>query len=196
MTLSTITLNAIDYVSNASVAEADAYLAIDPVRGGPWALLSVDEKGAFLVSGTRRLNPLSWEGTKTNGEGTQVDAFPRTGVTYDDGTEVSTTEVPVEVENATILTAGSTAIDPTVSGAGTSGSNNKKLKAGSAEIEYFRAEKGKPLQDEMAWDLIKQFMDIGLSANTGMYAPGTSDECGVSSFDNDQMGFDLNGGFS
>jgi hypothetical protein len=195
MTLTTITIGAADYVSNSSVAEADNFLAVDPVRATAWAALDVDGKGAKLVAATRRLNPLLWMGEKTNGEGTQPDAWPRTNVTYLDGTAVSTTEVPIEVDQATMLLAGSIAINATVSQTATSGSNTKRLKAGSAEVEYFKATSGKALQDETAWALVKQFMGRVTSNSVGATAPGSS---GVetSSFLDDQQGFGLTKGFS
>jgi hypothetical protein len=195
MTLTTITIGAVDYVSNASVAEADDFLAVDPVRATAWTALDADGKGAKLVAATRRLNPLNWDGTKTNGEGTQPDAWPRTGVTYLDGTVVSTSEVPIEVGQATMLLAGTIAIDATAAQTATSGSNKKRLKAGSAEIEYFKPTSGKALQDETAWALVKQFMGRVTSSSVGASAPGsgTAEE---SSFLEDQQGYGLNKGFS
>jgi len=195
MTLSTITIAAVNYVSNASMVEANEFLAVDPVRAATWATLTDDEKGAKLVAATRRLNPLNWMGTKTNGEGTQPDAWPRTGVTYEDGTTVSTTEVPIEVGQATMFLAGSIAINATTAQTATGGSNKKRLKAGSAEIEYFAPVKGKALQDETAWGLVQQFMDRVTSASVGAYAPG-SGTAGESSFLEDQQGYGLNKGFS
>jgi len=158
MTLSTITISGNGYVSCASVAEADIYLAVDPVRAATWTVLSTDEKGGFLVAATRKLNALTWAGAKTGGAA-QVDAWPRTGVTYSAGTAVSTSEVPQEVEDATCLLAGSIAITPASSDAGTSGSNTKKLKAGSAEIEFYTTVDGVVMQDETAYKLVIQFLE-------------------------------------
>lgn len=189
MTISTITINTIDYIAYASVAEADAYLAVDPVRMATWAALSANDKGVNLVSGTRRLDFLEWMGTKTGGDGQEND-WPRTGLTYEEsGNPVSTTEVPKEVENATILLAGSIAITASVSQSESSGSNTKRVKAGSAEVEFFRLQAGKPLQDESAFDLVQQWTEgAGVSAATGPLASGVD---GESSFcDPDQFGLD------
>lgn len=193
MSLSTITISAIDYVSYASVAEADAYLAVDPIRGVAWSALTADQKGLYLVSATRRLDLLNWAGQKTGSYSTQVNAWPRTNVQYADGSSVSTTEVPQEVEDATILLAGSILLDSTAAAAGTSGSNVKRQKAGSVEIERFRPTTGKALQDETAYALIAQFFTGGVSSTVGAFASGSDQS---SSFSDDQMELGFNEGLS
>lgn len=178
MTITTITISAVDYTAYASVAEADPYLAVDPVRAVTWAALSADQKGGFLVAATRRLDLLDWEGEKTGGAA-QENKWPRTGLTYPDGTAVSTTEVPKEVENAAILLAGSIAITASKADAGTSGSNTKRVKAGSAEVEFFRSTlPGTALQDETAFKLIGPFLGGALTALFG----GATGTDGSSSF--------------
>lgn len=177
MSITTITISGTDYASYASVAEADAYLAVDPVRSVTWAALSADAKGSKLVAATRRLDLLIWQGERAGGDGIQAEQWPRTGVSYPDGTATSTTEVPQEVEDACILLAGSIAIKASVSGAGTSGSNVKRTKAGSAEVEFFRRNEGKPLQDETAFALVKSFTEAASSSTAlGPLASGTDGE--------------------
>lgn len=186
MSITIITINAVNYTSYASVAEADDRLAVDPIRGTAWAALSPDQKGANLVAATFRLDLLRWKGEKTGGEGTQENAWPRTGVTYKDGTPVSTTEVPIEVENATILLAGSIALDASVSGSGTSGSNIQRVRAGSASVTFFRPTiPGGVIQDETVLDLIRCFLEGGISAAVGALASGTDAE---SSFCDENFG--------
>lgn len=177
MTITVLTIGSDAYTSYASEAEADIYLAADPVRKAAWeALAAGDPREILLVAGTRRLDFLSWKGEKTGGAA-QVNAWPRTGVQYPDGTAVSTSEVPQEIEDATILLAGTINITPTVSQAGSSGSNRKRLKAGPAEIEFFRPTAGKPLQDESAFDLINIFLEAETtSASLGPLATGTDGE--------------------
>lgn len=178
--IQTITIGSVNYTANASVAMADEYLAVDPVRGARWATKSTDQKGGLLVAATRRLNLFSYKGEKTGGSA-QVDAWPRTGVTYPDGTPVPDTEIPLDVVNATILLAGTMAISAAAANAGGSGSNKKKVKAGSAEVEYFRPTTGVPLADETAWAmLLYWFADQTSSTNAGGAAFGTdqrSDFC-------------------
>lgn len=195
MSITTITIGGEDYTAYASVAEADAYLAVDPVRATTWTAKTIDEKGGLLVAATRRLDPLPWGGEKAGGA-TQENAFPRDGLTYADGTDATDTDVPYEVEVATILLAGTIAITPASSGVGSSGNNKKRLKAGSAEVEYFVPTAGKPLQDETAYAWIKQFLTgsgSSTTASTGAKAYGT---CDTSTFDKDQLGYGLNRGYS
>ncbi len=183
MTITTITINTVGYTSYASVAEADAYLAVDPVRKATWEALSTDDKGLNLIAATRRLDLLSWQGEKTGGA-VQENKWPRIGVSYPDGTAVSTSEVPQEVENATALLAGSIAITAKLADAGTSGSNTKRVKAGSAEVEFFRQQEGKPLQDETAFALILIFLEAASTSDAlGPLATGTDGESSFEDID-------------
>jgi hypothetical protein len=189
VTISTITIGGVDYTAYASVAEADPYLAVDPVRATAWAALTTDQKGANLVAATRRLDLLAWEGEKAGGA-SQAEAFPRTGLTYADGTAAPDDEVPQAVEDACILLAGSIAITAATSGAGSSGTNIKSVKAGSAAVEFFRQQDGVPLQDETAYALVREFLDgfSSVGSGTGNYATGTDGESTFS--DIDQWGRD------
>jgi len=193
MTITTITIETVDYTAYASVVQADALLNTDPVRETTWEALSTDEKGKRLVAATRRLNMLNWQGSKTGGDDAQTNAFPRTGLTYPDGSAVSTSEVPQEIEDACILLAGTIAISAAKAQAGTSGNEKKRLKAGSAEIEYFRPTKGKALQDESAWALIKYWISGSLTGlTTGQAVFGNSD---TTYFSDDQLGNGLTRGY-
>jgi hypothetical protein len=193
MTLSTITINTIDYIAYASLAEANTYLAVDPVRMTKWATLTDPQKNTYLVAATRRLDLSAWTGSKTGGAA-QENQWPRTGVTYTDGTAVPTDEVPIEIQNACCLLAGSIANDSTAAESGTSGNNKKRVKAGSAEIEYFKPTTGSQLQDETAFRLVKDFFAgaVATSVASGAYASGT--DC-ASSFESDQDGFGLSEGY-
>lgn len=186
MTITTITIATIDYISFASLAEANARIAVDASRSVTWALKSDDEKGALLVQATKRLGLLVWDGSKTGGDA-QDDAWPITGATYASGGAVSTTEVPQGVEDATIILAGSIALDAEAGDAGSSGSNVKNVKAGSTGVTFFRQVVGVPLADETAYLLVKEFL-----ASSGAYGSGvgamssgtnTDDEFANSSFE-------------
>lgn len=179
MTLTTITISGNEYVANASVAEADAHLAVDPTRGTAWTALSTDAKGAHLVAATRRLNLLRWQGSKALGA-LQADAFPRTGLTYADGTAVPTDVAPDAVAHATALLAGSIELDNEAGSSGSSGTNVKRVKAGSAEVEFFRQQTGVPLQDETAYELVREFLASWASGIGAGEAYGTD---GASAFD-------------
>lgn len=183
MSISTISIGGNDYTSYASVAEADIRLAIDPVRQATWDALTDDQKGTYLIAATNRLDLLNWAGEKTGGA-SQENQWPRTGVTYPDGTAVSTTEVPTEVENATIVLAGSIAIDTTTADYGATGKNIKSVKAGSAQVQFFRREYGVPLQDETAYKLVAAFLEAGsISSSFGILASGVDGESTFSDID-------------
>lgn len=175
MTITNITVSGVVYVAYASEAEAEAYMAVDPVRKDAWDVLTSDQKKVNIISATKRLDLLTWTGEKTSGA-SQVNAWPRTGVVYSDGTAVSTSEVPREVQDATCSLAGSITIDASTSEAGTSGTNTKRVKAGSAEVEFFRPDSGKALQDETAFTLITIFLSGPASGDTGNFASGTGCE--------------------
>lgn len=152
MTITTIVIGGNNYTAYASVAEADAYLAVDPTRSAAWALLSDDQKGANLVAATRRLDLLDFSGEKVSG--TQETQWPRNNATCN-GDPVPSDGVPLELQNATALKAGSITIDATQANAGTSGSNIARVQAGSAEVEFFRPTiPGAALQDETVFQLI------------------------------------------
>ena len=185
MSLTRVTIKARDYASYASVAKADAALAVDPVRGATWSALDEEAKGIRLVAATNRLDLLRWLGRKTGGA-SQENEWPRSSLVYPDGTPVPSDTVPRKVERATILLAGSIASTPSQANAGTSGAATKRVKAGSSEVEFFHRREsvtGKPIQDETVFELIRQWIegrDIG-TGSTGPVATGTDSE---SAFEN------------
>lgn len=174
MTISTITINAVDYTAYSSVSQADAFLAVDATRATTWASKTDDEKGALLVQATRRLDLLAWGGEKTGGDA-QVNQWPRTGATYASGGEVSTSEIPQGVEDATILLAGSIALKASAGDQSGSGSNVSRVKAGSTEVEFFRQTTGVPLADETAYTVVREFLGASGVAGTdvGPMSSGT-----------------------
>lgn len=178
MSITTIQIGGNDYISYASVAEADAYLAVDPTRGPTWLALTADQKGTNLVSSTRQLDTFNYKGEKTGGS-VQPNQWPRTGLTYPDGTAVPTDEVPLDIQNATILLAGSIAVDVNNSTSQTTASNTKRVRAGSAEVEFFRPTTGVPLGDADAHALIS----FWLAAAAAILQFGTTRATGTNSSD-------------
>ena len=177
MSLSTIQVAGIDYMAYASVAEADIALAVDRVRMTAWAALSTDDKGINLISSSRRLDLLFWQGSKATGS-SQENAWPRAGLFYQDGTPVPDDAIPRDLERATILLAGSIASRPAQANVGTSGRAIKRVVAGPAEVEFFRQQEtitGKPVQDETVFELVRQWLQ-GRGGATGAVASGTDGE--------------------
>ena len=195
MSITTLTIGGKPYTSYASRAEADDLLNVDPVREAAWEELADEDKDKKLTAATRRLDLLNWVGERTDVPTTQPAKWPRTGVAYPDGTAVPTNEVPREVEDATILLAGSIAIDAKVSESGTSSTKTRRVKAGSVAIEFFGQGQSKPLQDETAFKLISIFLESAVSAgDRGPLDTGTD---GKSSFDDpDSTKFGRDRGFA
>ena len=179
MSLTPIDINGTTYTAYASVAKADAALAVDPARMAAWAALGGDAKAIRLIAATHRLDLLNWRGQKAGGAA-QANAWPRSGLVYRDGTPVPPDAIPREIERATILLAGSIAATPAAADAGKSGFGLKRAKAGSAEVEFFfdrQAITGRPIQDETVYALISLWLEggtgSGVSASTGPVATGT-----------------------
>lgn len=188
MTLTTLTIGANDYQSYASLAEADAFLAVDPTRSAAWAALTDDQKRGNLVAATRRLDLLSFSGEKT--DPAQTTQWPRTGATCRD-TEIADDAIPPELQNATALLAGSITLSAATANAGTSGSNIKRAGAGSAAVEFFRPTEGVALQDATAFALIKCL----IAGSSGLGAGLASGTDGLSIF-GDPNGPGLDRGFA
>ena len=134
MTITTITIGGNQYQSYASVAEADARLLVDPIRGATWAALTADQKGINLVAATNRLDLEKYSGQKT--VSTQANRWPRDNALCD-GVAVPDGTLPQEMEDGTIILAGSIAVDSAASAAGTGPQNIRRVRAGSAEVEFF-----------------------------------------------------------
>jgi hypothetical protein len=184
MTIVTITISTVDYTSYASVAEADDFLAVDPKRSVAWIALTDDQKGARLVAATRRLDLLNWSGERADGDDVQDAQWPRTGVVYPDGSAVSESEVPQDVEDATAVTAGSIELDAKNADVGTSGSNTKKVGAGKTAVEFFRPTSGVAMQDETAYKLVQPFLTGPASGDVGGLSSGTDGSSTFSDIDN------------
>lgn len=133
----TVTIGGETYDVYADVATADTYLeASVGAAADAWRDADDVAKSRALVSGTRAIDAQSWKGEKTD-EAQALD-FPRTGLTYPDGSEVPSDEVPNEIvvasiELAAMLNNGEE-IDPQTARLATA----RRLKAGSVEIENFR----------------------------------------------------------
>ena len=184
MTLSTLTVGSNSYQSYASVAEADAYLLVDLVRGPSWSPLTNDEKSKRLVAATRRLDLLTWKGKQTGG-GAQGLEWPRSGLTYEGGAAVPDNIIPDKLAEATALLAGTITMDSTHAehGGGTT-PEVKRVQAGTSQVEFFSGARlgdtESELADTTALQLIRQWTEGGAAVSIGgLAATGLS---GTSSF--------------
>lgn len=139
--MKTVSIQGQDYDVYADVSDGDLYFNADvSPYGVAWRAADADDKARGLVTGTRFIDAQSWKGSKTGGA-SQVNAFPRTGLFYADAdrTPVDPDTIPPEVETATIQLAGWFMEGTAAQNSANAASGTKRLKAGSVEIEYFRA---------------------------------------------------------
>ena len=177
MSITTFDINGVDYVSYATVQEANNLLAIDATRSAAWAAIQDDkDKMVRLAGATVLLDALSWKGSRAGGP-TQVNAWPRDGVTYPGGEAVPDNVVPKAVEDACILLAGTIARTPSASTPTGGQRVIESIKAGDAEIKYAtgsNVQVAEPLQtdipDDQAWKLIRPFLAGGSAAVRGLGA--------------------------
>lgn len=124
------------------------------------------------VSATRWLDRANWQGQKTDLVTPQPLEFPRTGLTGKDGNDVDSVSTPTEVENATYELVLYLLEDSAATQSLDQGSNVKRVKAGSAEAEFFKGTDGKyPRFPTEAHELIRYFLE-GASGLTAPHAPG------------------------
>jgi hypothetical protein len=117
------------------VLSADSYLNAK-IGATAWAAGTADDRARSLVTATRVLDRMRWSGEKTSSA--QPLAWPRTNVTYDDGTPVDSTVYPVEVVHAAYELAYLLLTDPTILDRTSGGQGNvKRVKAGTAEVEFW-----------------------------------------------------------
>ena len=147
----------------ASVPQADVFLLGDVVLGAAWATALNQEQA--LVSATRYIDRQTWQGEQTD-PGVQELEWPRTEVTDKYGDPVNDALVPVEIFQASIMLAAMFIQDASLFGEADTGSNTRKIKAGSAEVEFFKPEGGTRFPDAVQ-DLVGQF----LAAAVGVTPP-------------------------
>lgn len=129
--VSTLTVGVNTYVS---LADATTYLG-DLMGAESWAFLDPDTQNKALLTAFKLLERQQWQGEAVGA----VD-WPRTGVTDCAGDPVDDATVPEDIESAQIELAYALTVDPSLAGKTTTADNTKRLKAGSAEIEFFNTD--------------------------------------------------------
>ena len=181
----TLDLDGNDYSVYGSEAEAKVYFAAS-INSENWNSSDPNRRKKAQVSATRNFNRQRWEGTITVPG--QVLAWPRTGVTDLEGVAVDENTIPVEVEEASYELALSFLTDATVEESTNSGSNLKRVKAGSAEVEFFKPTKGTRFPSKVQ-ELLRPFIASNVSLT------GTVSGCDeVTGFDPDA--YDLHRGYA
>ncbi len=171
------------------VGDATDYLNAK-LGASAWATASADDQARAIVSAARWIDRVStFSGTKT--VSTQELEWPRDNATCGttavaDGTTPDDLAL-AEFELALILIGDSTAQD-----ASSQGSNVKRAKAGSAEVEFFGATTNTSADTKLpspAHDMLKCFLTGATGSIAGGFATGTNN---ASEFCEDDFG--LSGG--
>ena len=196
MTLTVFDIGGHNYNGYASLEEANNINRVSPVRASGWDGYTDEQKRTYIVAATHRLDLLNWLGSKTGGAA-QEEAFPRTGLQYADGTAVPSDAIPYQLVRATALLAAtiggnSKAAEAGASSAGAAaGRTIKRVKAGSAEVEYETgggtaavAAQPKQLTDETALAWVAQWLDgQAVSQTEGPAAYGTDGKSNLPDYD-------------
>jgi hypothetical protein len=153
--------------SYVTVAEADAY-HLASIHGANWTAAVNLTKEQALLTATRMLERQEWVGTKTSP--VQALDWPRTGVTYPDGTPVPSATVPQFIKDAECELALALINDQSVQINEDTSNNIRRLKAGSAEIEYFRPTSGSRFPT-----IVAELVNFYLASAAGFSAPNWGD---------------------
>lgn len=183
----TITVGTNSYIT---VANANTYFA-SSLSNDDWSALDDDTKERALITATRMIDRQIWSGAKTSDA--QALQWPRTGVIDSYGNDVSSGSVPQAIIDATCELALAIYQDPTIQTTKSTSTNTKRVKAGSAEVEFFRPQKIGRFPT-LVQELIGQFLG-GANALPTPYASGTdySSKIDPSVCGND---YNVNEGFS
>ena len=162
--------------------------------------------GITLVhAGTYSVEPAATAAATTGGTGgddctvdltfmDQVSDLPRTGLVDCDGRALDSTTYPTIVKEAQFLLAYMMSQDVDLEDSTGSGTNVKRVKAGSAEVEFFRPEGDNMRFPVQVWELISCLLasSSAAAALLGGFRGGAGD---TSFFDTYPDDFDLNRGY-
>lgn len=171
--------------SYISVADADTYFE-DAIHASVWSSASPGDKAKALVTATRFFDRQNWNGSKYQDAPTQVLDWPRSGLTDSNGNALDETEVPQEILDATCELALTLLQNPSAQDSTDTGSNIKRMKAGSVEIEYIRGTSGTRFPT-----IINELVGLWLTVSSSLSGPFIYGADNESSFSEN---FDLNRG--
>ena len=190
--IETITIGANTYsvygLGNADpVADADEYFAA--TIGETWSALTTLQKQQSIISAARLMDrALLFSGSKTVAG--QARAWPRDGATNScTSTAVADGTTPDDIAHGEFELAMALAADPTLLTSSGSGTNTKRVKAGSAEVEFFQPTIGTNDETRLpqnVHDLLACYRDgSNILPSSGSLSSGTGDS---TSFDADADG--------
>ncbi len=149
-------------------AAADIYMSAR-LGAEAWDDASTIDKDKALVSAARFFDRQNWQGKKE--ADVQPLEFPRTGLVDKDGDPVDSTKVPIEMEEGGYELGLSLLDDPTVQENVNTGSNTKRVKASTVEVEFFTITEGLKFPD-LIHELVSLWLESTV-ATTGPRAFGT-----------------------
>lgn len=181
--VSTITIGAVNYsvysLTSDAVQDADDYQAAR--IGSTWSTATTLQKQQALISATRFIDrAVEWSGDKTSDA--QALEWPRDGASCN-GEAVDNGTIPDDFAIAVFEMAQVLFVDATVQDGTGTGSNVKRVKAGSAEVEFFTPTIGGEFETRLPTvvnDLIGCYQDATVTGSTSF---GTTDADGESAFD-------------
>lgn len=136
------------------------YAAGSLAYNATYTAASVDNRARSLVEATRVLDRQLWAGSKVSD--VQAQQWPRTGVTYADGSEVSSASVPTEIVQGAYELALAGLADPSIFTTASTEKQTKRINAKGVEIEWFGPRGGGRWPDRVG-ELVAQF----LASSTG-----------------------------
>lgn len=178
--VSTLTVGTNTYIL---LVDADAYLE-DSIASQAWSFLDDDTKGRALVTAFRMFEKLVWQGDKT--VALQTAEHPRTELTDCNGVDIDSSTVAQDIVDAQVELAYALTQNNSIETSSGTGSNNKKLQAGSVSIEFFNSTDGSGGYSASRFpqnvqDLLKCYLEAA-TAGGGAEAFGTG---GDSLFDSE-----------
>ena len=168
--------------SYINVANADTYFE-HMIHADSWRAADDTVKENALITATSWLDRQDWEGEKYQDAPAQVLDFPRSGLIDSEGNAVDETAVPQEIFDATCELGLILILDNEAQDSSGTGSNIKILEAGSAKIQYFRAEGGSRFPT-IVDELIGLWLTAGSGSATALAGPfvsGADNESSASS---------------
>lgn len=174
-TYSQVTIGSTVYDVYADTATADEYLEAEvSAAATKWRdATQTDDtaKARALVTATRLIDRQNWPGSKTD-EYQELD-WPRTGTGLSD---VEDDVVPQDIINACILIAADTNNGVDVTGSASTDTRQKRLKAGSVEVEYFRDLNGGTRFPQAIQELLARYLAGGTTITAASIAYGYDTE--------------------
>jgi hypothetical protein len=164
--MATVTIAGTDFTTYAALAEADEYM-LASFDYPTWTAKSDDDKGRYLVSATRLLDAQTWQST--------YDTFAEREAVAD--------IVNASIEIASMFAKGETAFY----GAEASSGQQKRAKADTVEVEYFRNFATLDVRKSTdfppyIFGLLRPYLASSTSIGAGAFSAGTD---GVSIANND-----------